>query len=410
MKKLSAILILFMVFVSLGFVMAEGESGSQPCQFYGTITINSDNTNLNYSTISAYVIGENETEADFFNPSTKIPTGNYAIKINDVGSEIIFKIKGHNVNQETQTCVSGKSTELNLTATITNFEGNETDIKTNLENSSFLVGDSEDLEQGFFGTQEVVIKENNETKVKFNWDFDSGILNLSSINVTKQDTNATKGSIQINGIELQGNETKTVYLDKIANTTEYVCVLDEENVSVSEMTEDCSGTNEVPVLCDGTNHDGYICNDLGSTFEISGLTHSTISESDYTEPVTTTSTSSGGGGGGGSSSSSTTTTCTENWTCGEWGECDSDGVQSRICTDSNACGTILTRPDTIKSCVEQLNAPAEENEDETNEEEISSSITGAVIGNLGTRGSIFAALIIVIIIASAFYLIRRNKK
>jgi len=42
--------------------------------------------------------------------------------------------------------------------------------------------------------------------------------------------------------------------------------------------------------------------------------------------------------------------CQENWSCGAWGECSTGGAQTRICTDSNACGTTLQKPSESQSC------------------------------------------------------------
>ena len=42
--------------------------------------------------------------------------------------------------------------------------------------------------------------------------------------------------------------------------------------------------------------------------------------------------------------------CTEDWSCGAWGECSSEGEQSRSCSDGNACGTELAKPSTTQSC------------------------------------------------------------
>ncbi len=43
------------------------------------------------------------------------------------------------------------------------------------------------------------------------------------------------------------------------------------------------------------------------------------------------------------------TSCTEDWTCGEWSAC-TDGVQTRTCTDSEACGTERYMPATTQEC------------------------------------------------------------
>jgi len=44
-------------------------------------------------------------------------------------------------------------------------------------------------------------------------------------------------------------------------------------------------------------------------------------------------------------------TCVENWECDDWSKCYEEGIQIRVCTDSNNCGTIKEKPSTIKDCV-----------------------------------------------------------
>ncbi len=41
--------------------------------------------------------------------------------------------------------------------------------------------------------------------------------------------------------------------------------------------------------------------------------------------------------------------CDESWTCSEWSGCSS-GVSSRVCTDSNNCGTELNKPPENQGC------------------------------------------------------------
>jgi hypothetical protein len=41
--------------------------------------------------------------------------------------------------------------------------------------------------------------------------------------------------------------------------------------------------------------------------------------------------------------------CVPNWSCGEWGAC-SDSLQSRTCTDANACGTDAGKPSEVQAC------------------------------------------------------------
>lgn len=44
-----------------------------------------------------------------------------------------------------------------------------------------------------------------------------------------------------------------------------------------------------------------------------------------------------------------TVSCTESWSCGAWSSC-SNSVQTRTCTDANACGTIVNRPALTQGC------------------------------------------------------------
>ncbi len=41
--------------------------------------------------------------------------------------------------------------------------------------------------------------------------------------------------------------------------------------------------------------------------------------------------------------------CMENWTCNAWNACE-NGIQSRACADTRACGTDVNKPITIQSC------------------------------------------------------------
>gem|GEM_PF-3224121 len=45
--------------------------------------------------------------------------------------------------------------------------------------------------------------------------------------------------------------------------------------------------------------------------------------------------------------------CIENWSCSDWAPCSS-GQQSRVCVDSNSCGTELLKPATTKPCAGSL--------------------------------------------------------
>jgi len=106
-----------------------------------------------------------------------------------------------------------------------------------------------------------------------------------------------------------------------------------------------------PACSDGVDNDGD-----GKTDYSADPGCSSTSDNNETDPApapTPTPSSGGGGGGGGGSGFHVVIVkgpvCTEEWTCTEWSACE-DGTQSRICTDSNACGTEENRPEEERAC------------------------------------------------------------
>ena len=116
-------------------------------------------------------------------------------------------------------------------------------------------------------------------------------------------------------------------------------------------------------------------------------------------------TNNGGGGGGGSGSSGTTTLpsiCTENWVCDEWGECE-NGLQTRLCTDANACGTLGNYPGGARTCVSPATtASASEQEEQQPPSGFFATITGAVIGPNGAPTALGFFLLLLLILALYF--------
>ena len=102
----------------------------------------------------------------------------------------------------------------------------------------------------------------------------------------------------IKGIDLvsQG-QTKTVYMDRIDTGSNRVCVIDDDILTIEEISGDCSGAGEVSLVCDGSQQGNYRCSLVGSKYKIEGLSHSAAVEYTYVAPVI----NNGGGGGGGSS-------------------------------------------------------------------------------------------------------------
>jgi PGF-pre-PGF domain-containing protein len=57
--------------------------------------------------------------------------------------------------------------------------------------------------------------------------------------------------------------------------------------------------------------------------------------------------------------------CIEDWVCGDYGECQPDGTQTRICTDSNDCGTTKNKPEESQTCIYTPPPQQEEKKEET---------------------------------------------
>ncbi|MBS3158180.1 hypothetical protein J4206_02745 [Candidatus Woesearchaeota archaeon] len=146
------------------------------------------------------------------------------------------------------------------------------------ENIKIKIDNNEKLENNYEGKKEIRIQENEKPIIKFDFDFDKEQkLDLGQINVEKQSSLEQTGYIVVRGIESQAN-SKTIYLDKLNKESKSVCIKDAPVDSISQMSEKCNGESEIFLNCDGTKKESYVCNDLGSQFEVSGLKNSAAKE------------------------------------------------------------------------------------------------------------------------------------
>jgi hypothetical protein len=114
--------------------------------------------------------------------------------------------------------------------------------------------------------------ENSSPVIEFAYDFDDNVLDLSQISVNNDEIN---NLFVIRNINLGEGLTKTVVLDRINESINAVCILDEENIT--SISEDCSAQDEFLVKCDDNSVNGYNCSILnGTKLEVSGLKHSGI--------------------------------------------------------------------------------------------------------------------------------------
>jgi len=171
----------------------------------------------------------------------------------------------------------------------------EVEVDSNIANLSILINGSSIYDQNISGIIPILFEdESNNTILEFNWNF-STIFNMSGVEITKQESNDT-GSIIISGLDL-GDETKTVYLDKLSSSNS-VCIKDADITNITEISGDCTGTNETSVACPGSSG-VYSCVLASDKYKVSGLSHSGVIEH-YVAPPPVPPSPGGGGSSGGS--------------------------------------------------------------------------------------------------------------
>jgi hypothetical protein len=169
--------------------------------------------------------------------------------------------------------------------------------------------------------QKIELKSGSKTIIEFDWNFASSALNLDEIYVQKQtSSSAGLGYLLIRGISAE----KTILVNKINASSDKICIKDEEVDSINELSNDCTGTNEILIGCPRTGSD-FSCSleENGTYFKISGLKNSVARE--FLDD------------------------CIPNWSCTSWSSCSND-QQIRTCTDSNSCGISFGRPNLNQSC------------------------------------------------------------
>lgn len=113
----------------------------------------------------------------------------------------------------------------------------------------------------------------NDTVVEFPFDFGEDTLYLNDVSILFDNSTET---LVVQGIPLQDNYTKTVYLNKTSPMINYVCILDAEVITAISTT--CSGPSEYFVLCNSVPSNGYTCEVIGDKLKVSGLKHSAIKQ------------------------------------------------------------------------------------------------------------------------------------
>jgi len=228
-------------------------------------------------------------------------------------------------------------------------KGNSTTIDSTIAINLFVNG-SDNISKVFNETYLVnITDDDNNSLIEFSWNFTNSTL---ALNFTIEYA-AENGTILVRGLDLSStNYKKTVYMNKSSSSNNYVCIADDETTDIALLPSDCSGYTKVQ--CSGSSGQ-YTCTDLTGRFEVTGLSHSAV-KGIYV---------SSGGGGGGGGGTKIAVICNESWLCTSWSECKAPGIQSRICTDLNSCGTTTSKPEEMQTCI----LPAENTANESAETE-----------------------------------------
>jgi hypothetical protein len=139
-----------------------------------------------------------------------------------------------------------------------------------------VAGEDISSDSGFSEIENIDIYEFDLKLVSFDFDFSSGDLDLSSMNI-KYDFNEQSSVVLTGFSEL--DIVKLVYLKNNLDLN-YVCIKDDEILSIDEISNDCLGDNEIFLKCDGVGVSGLSCSLVGEFYEISGLTKSAVLEVD----------------------------------------------------------------------------------------------------------------------------------
>lgn len=145
-------------------------------------------------------------------------------------------------------------------------------------NTTVIIDNSTDLTGDYQGTLDVLFKQADKIVAEFNYNFSEAPLNLTGISVEKEPASATKAYIILKGLELQNNNTKTLYMNRLNTNLNYVCIKDAEINDISEMSKNCKGSNEYIVPCNGNNFYSYTCTKTTKNYTITGLKHSAVKE------------------------------------------------------------------------------------------------------------------------------------
>lgn len=164
------------------------------------------------------------------------------------------------------------------------------------------------------GLLDVTLEHGNEKVAEFTYNFTNHSIDFH--NISLEQSSQVKGYVFLRGLntEFLFGATKTLYLNNLDTTMNWVCVKDAEIWNINEITSNCQGSYEHHVQCNGQLYDSqYTCiyNSTLDQYKITGLKHSGVIQSSApanttTTTTTTTTTSSSSSGSTGNSKVVTT--------------------------------------------------------------------------------------------------------
>ena len=219
-------------------------------------------------------------------------------------------------------CVSGVCTAYSSPKyNPSTFNGTNAPAKVVIDNNT-------SIDKNYFGLKTVAIQSSSGVAIaSFDHNFSSSDLNLLGSTIESGAVDLNKNYLIVKGLQIQG--TKSIYLPKRNSSSNAVCVSNAEVPDLNNLRSTCTS-----MPCPGTL--GSIsCAVLGSSFVVSGLTHSGVVE-DYLFC-----------GDGNCNNNETCSSCASD--CGACPTPPSGTPSNVVCSQDSQCGTSSFTG--AKSCV-----------------------------------------------------------
>lgn len=147
-----------------------------------------------------------------------------------------------------------------------NFTGDVSDDKK----LKIRMEDSEDEKEKAHKVKWVKLNHSDKPLLQFRFNFSKGNVLLRNLTIEKQKNDGKEGFTLVKGLDLKGKR-KQVFVDRVVNSSNAVCVKDEEVSAITEVTSGCGGENETLLQCDFPTYGppyartGWTCPTAGSS-------------------------------------------------------------------------------------------------------------------------------------------------